>query len=47
MKAMQSSNDSSDFILADYEHHQAQRLSAATQERLCQRRKVSLTKQFQ
>lgn len=38
---------SSHFMLAGYKHHQAQRLSAATQERLCQRWKVSLYKHLQ
>lgn len=37
----------SHFMLAGYKHHQAQRLSAATQERLCQRWKVSLSKHLQ
>lgn len=46
-KVMQSNNAPSHFILADHEHHQAQRLSAATQERLCERRKVSPSKQSQ
>lgn len=41
---MQSSNTSSPFILADHKHHQAQRLSATTQERLRERWKVSLCK---
>lgn len=43
MKVMKSTNASSHFILTDHKHHQAQRLSAATQERLCERWKVSLT----
>ena len=47
MKVMQSSNASSPFILADHKHHQAQRLSATTQERLRERWKVSLCKRSQ
>ena len=38
---------SSHFMLAGYKHQQAQRLSAATQERLCQQQKVSLFKHLQ
>lgn len=44
---MRSSNATSHFILADHEHHQAQRLSATAQKRLCERRKVSFSKQSQ
>ncbi len=47
MKVIQSNNASSHFVLADHEHHQAQRLSATTQERLCERRKVSISEQSQ